>query len=84
LWAACQTLWSSLREGLPGKSWREDLRPLKNELKAVSAAGEGDELVEILIATIPEVARERGVFPEEALRERFANVDKVRINIRKI
>jgi MICOS complex subunit MIC60 len=77
LWAACQTLWSSLREGQPGKSWRTELRPLKNEVKSVSIAGEGDELVSTIINTLPEIARERGVFPEEALRERFVNVEKV-------
>lgn len=77
LWAACQTLWSSVREGQPGKSWREELRPLKNEIKALGAAAEGDELVAVVINTLPETARERGVFPEEALRERFVTVDKV-------
>lgn len=77
LWAACQTLWSSVREGQPGKSWRDALRPLKNEIKAVGSSAEGDELVAVVLNTLPETARERGVFPEEALRERFVNVDKV-------
>jgi len=77
LWAACQTLWSSVREGQPGKSWRDELRPLKNEIKAVGSAAEGDELVAVVLNTLPEVARDRGVFPEEALRERFVNVAKV-------
>lgn len=77
LWAACQTLWSSVREGQPGKSWRQELRPLKSEIKAVGSAAEGDELVAVILNTLPEVARERGVFPEEALRERFVNVTKV-------
>lgn len=77
LWASCQTLWSSLREGQPGKSWRQELRPLKNEIKAVGSSAEGDELVSVVLNTLPEVAKERGVYPEEALRERFVNVDKV-------
>lgn len=77
LWAACQTLWSSVREGEPGKSWRVALRPLKNEIKAVGSSAEGDELVSVVLNTLPETARDRGVFPEEALRERFANVDRV-------
>lgn len=77
LWAACQTLWSSVREGQPGKSWREELRPLRSEIKAVGSAAEGDELVSVVVNTLPETARERGVFPETALRERFINVDKV-------
>lgn len=77
LWAACQTLWSSVREGQPGKSWRQELRPLNSEIKAVGSAAEGDELVAVVLNTLPDVARERGVFPEEALRERFVNVAKV-------
>lgn len=66
-----------MREGEPGKSWRLALRPLKNEIKAVGSAAEGDELVAVVINTLPDTARERGVFPEEALRERFVNVDRV-------
>lgn len=77
MWAACQTLWSSARDGQPGKSWRDALRPLNNEIKAVGSAAEGDELVSVVLNTLPDKARERGVYPEEALRERFANVDKV-------
>lgn len=50
---------------------------MKNEIKAVSGSAEGDELVSVVLNTLPEVARERGVYPEEALRERFVNVDKV-------
>lgn len=50
---------------------------MKNEIKAVGSAGEGDELVAVVLNTLPETARDRGVYPEEALRERFVNVDKV-------
>lgn len=77
MWAACQALWSSVREGEPGKSWREQLRPLDNELKSVKTAAEGDELVAVVINSLPEQAQQRGVFPETALRERFANVFRV-------
>lgn len=74
LWATCQALWSSVREGEPGKSWREQLRPLKSEINAVKTAAEGDELVAVVINSLPEKAQTRGVYPEAALRERFANV----------
>lgn len=77
LWAACQALWSSVREGEAGKSWREKLRPLDSDISAVKIVAEGDELVAVVINTLPEKAKNRGVFPEEALRERFANVYKV-------
>lgn len=77
LWAACQALWSSVREGQAGKSWREQLRPLEGEIKAVKTSAEGDELVAVVIDSLPEKAKKRGVFPEEALRERFVNVCKV-------
>lgn len=36
-----------------------------------------DELVSVVISGIPKEAKERGVFPEDALRERFFMVEKV-------
>lgn len=77
MWASCQALWSSVREGEPGKSWREQLRPLTTEINAVKEAAEGDELVSVVINSLPETAQKRGVFPETALRERFVNVYNV-------
>lgn len=77
LWAACQNLWASVRTGQPGKTWREELRPLNNEIRAVGMAGEGDDLVGIVINSLPDQAKSRGVYPEEALRERFVNVENV-------
>lgn len=41
----------------------------------ISAAN--DELVAVVIDAIPKEAKERGVFPEDALRERFLKVEKV-------
>lgn len=66
-----------MKEGEPGKSWHDQLRPLDNELKSVKTAAEGDELVAVVINSLPETAQKRGVFPEAALRERFANVFNV-------
>ncbi|XP_062702230.1 MICOS complex subunit Mic60 isoform X2 [Aedes albopictus] len=77
LWGACQSLWSSIRSGQPGKSWREQLRPLKDEIGAVARAAEGDELVGVVLKGLPEKAKDRGVYPEDALRERFIKVEQV-------
>lgn len=77
LWGACQSLWSSIRSGQPGKSWREQLRPLRDEISAVGRAAEGDELVGVVLKGLPEQAKGRGVYPEDALRERFIKVEEV-------
>lgn len=77
LWGACQSLWSSISSGQPGKSWREQLRPLKDEISAVARAAEGDELVGVVLKGLPEAAKNRGVYPEDALRERFIKVEEV-------
>ncbi|XP_035891440.1 MICOS complex subunit Mic60 isoform X2 [Anopheles stephensi] len=77
LWGACQSLWSSIRAGQPGKSWREQLRPLKDEIAAVARSAEGDELVTVVLKGLPETAVKRGVYPEDALRERFLKVEEV-------
>lgn len=77
LWGACQSLWSSIRSGQPGKSWREQLRPLNDEISAVARAAEGDELVGVVLKALPEAAKNRGVYPEDALRERFIKVEEV-------
>lgn len=77
LWGACQSLWSSISSGQPGKSWREQLRPLKDEISAVARAAEGDELVGVVLKALPEAAKSRGVYPEDALRERFIKVEQV-------
>lgn len=77
LWGACQSLWASIRSGQPGKSWREQLRPLRDEISAVGRAAEGDELVGVVLKGLPEQAKGRGVYPEDALRERFIKVEEV-------
>lgn len=40
-------------------------------------SAENDELVDAVLKAIPKEARERGVYPEDALRERFLKVEKV-------
>ncbi|XP_034485290.1 MICOS complex subunit Mic60 isoform X1 [Drosophila innubila] len=77
LWAACQALWASVRTATPGVHYKEKLRPLKNEINAIAKVAEGDELVTAVLKNMPKEAQERGVFPEDALRERFLNVERI-------
>ncbi|XP_008198305.1 MICOS complex subunit Mic60 isoform X2 [Tribolium castaneum] len=78
LWAACQALLRAIKTGCPGIPWKDQLRPLSPEITLVQkAAAKGDELVEAVINGIPKEAKERGVFPEDALRERFLKVEDV-------
>lgn len=45
LWAACQALWSTVRTGEPGEHWKNKLRPLKQEIKAITkVAGRKKEI----------------------------------------
>jgi mitofilin len=78
LWAACQALLRAIKTGCPGIPWKDQLRPLSPEITLVrKAAAKGDELVEAVINGIPQEAKDRGVFPEDALRERFLKVEDV-------
>ena len=43
----------------------------------MAVAAQDDELVGAVLSGLPEKAKERGVYPEDALRERFIKVDKV-------
>ncbi|XP_052857264.1 MICOS complex subunit Mic60 isoform X1 [Drosophila gunungcola] len=77
LWAACQALWASVRTATPGVHYKEKLRPLKNEINAIAKVAKGDDLVAAVLQSMPQEAQERGVYPEDALRERFLNVERV-------
>ncbi|XP_028130673.1 MICOS complex subunit Mic60 isoform X2 [Diabrotica virgifera virgifera] len=78
LWSACQSLLRAIKAGCPGLSWKEQIRPLEPEITAVQkAAADHDGLVNAVIEGIPKEARERGVYPEDALRERFLKVEQV-------
>lgn len=61
----------------PKVPWQQQLRPLTNEVAAVKSASQGDELVKIVLDGLPEEARTRGVYTENAIRERFLNVEKL-------
>lgn len=78
LWSACQALLRALKVSCPGLPWQTQLRPLTPELHAVAkSAAEQDELVKAVLQAVPLEAKERGIFPEDALRERFLKVEKV-------
>ncbi|XP_066147240.1 MICOS complex subunit Mic60 isoform X1 [Euwallacea fornicatus] len=82
LWSACQSLLRAIKAGCPGIPWKDQIRPLEPEINAVvRAAAPNDELVSVVIGGIPKEARERGVFPEDALRERFLKVEKVALTV---
>lgn len=77
LWSACSALWSTLNSADFKQAWQKQLRPLKNEVEAVRKASEKDELVNIILDTLPEKAKARGVYPENAIRERFIKVERL-------
>ncbi|KAJ8917830.1 hypothetical protein NQ315_010739 [Exocentrus adspersus] len=78
LWSACQSLLRAIKAGCPGLPWKDQLRPLEPEIGAVKkAAAQNDELVTVVLNGIPNEAKERGVYPEDALRERFLKVEQV-------
>lgn len=76
LWSACQALARAIKVAPPGTKADQAVRPLEPEIQAVSkAAPKEDALVRAAINGIPEEASKRGVFPEDALRERFLKVE---------
>lgn len=46
-------------------------------LTYVNLLADGDELVTTVLQNLPKEAQERGVFPEDALRERFLTVERI-------
>lgn len=78
LWLSCIALNGVIRHGNDcGELWEDRLKPLKNEVYAVSDAGGKHPFVETLIQSIPEEALERGVWTEDSLRDRFPHVKLV-------
>ncbi|XP_063993152.1 MICOS complex subunit Mic60 isoform X2 [Diachasmimorpha longicaudata] len=76
LWAACQALGRAMKVAPPGAPADKPVRPLEAEINAVSkVAPKDDALVKATLEGIPEEAVKRGVFPEDALRERFLKVE---------
>ncbi|XP_075232277.1 inner membrane mitochondrial protein mitofilin isoform X2 [Lycorma delicatula] len=77
LWSACQTLVSTMKNSDATAPPSSQLKPLKDEIKAISKAGDQDELVDTIINSIPKEAVDRGVYTEDALRERFLHVERI-------
>lgn len=46
-------------------------------LAYLNLLADGDELVTTVLQNLPKEAQERGVFPEDALRERFLTVERI-------
>ncbi|KAL7306985.1 hypothetical protein TKK_0000736 [Trichogramma kaykai] len=78
MWGACQSLARAVKAAPPGTKPQESLRPLDAEIRSiVKAAPEKDAFVQATIKGIPEEAVKRGVYPEDALRERFIKVEQM-------
>lgn len=50
---------------------------MKQFIQKNSLCTEGDELVKIVLDGLPAEAKTRGVYPENAIRERFLKVEKL-------
>ncbi|KAG0712639.1 MICOS complex subunit MIC60 [Chionoecetes opilio] len=81
LWLSCESLRNALRNAADGApSWEEQLKPLHDHIAAIKKAaggGESNPYVAVVLGSLSEEAETRGVFPEEALRERFIKVERV-------
>uniref|UniRef100_A0A131Y3U0 MICOS complex subunit MIC60 n=2 Tax=Ixodes ricinus TaxID=34613 RepID=A0A131Y3U0_IXORI len=74
LWLACQGLKQTL---VYGHTSREGPQPLAQDVQPVREAAPMSPYVPLVLASIPEEALSRGVYPEVALKERFAHVEQV-------
>lgn len=78
LWLACVALNGVIRQGRKNILSNENqLKPLKKEIRTVTDAGQNHPFVTTILNSIPAVAIERGVWTEDALKERFVKVKKV-------
>ncbi|XP_026479933.1 MICOS complex subunit Mic60-like [Ctenocephalides felis] len=78
LWGACQALLAAIKANTPCVPWDKQLRPLTPEINAIEQVTAGsDELIESVVNGIPKEAKRRGVYSEDALRERFLKVERV-------
>uniref|UniRef100_A0A023GD48 MICOS complex subunit MIC60 n=1 Tax=Amblyomma triste TaxID=251400 RepID=A0A023GD48_AMBTT len=71
LWLACQGLCHTLVHGPAG-----ELQSLSTDMRLVEQAAPMSPYVPLVLASIPEEALARGVYPEVALKERFACVER--------
>lgn len=78
LWLACQALNTALMVGhKEASSWEDRLKPLSTEFVAIKKAGDDHPFVGTLIESVPEQALLRGVYTEDALRQRFIRVKRI-------
>lgn len=70
IWLACQALRSAIENGIKA------LRPLYDEVNALSTVAADDEVMRDVIETIPKEALQRGVYSEKNLSARFPDVKK--------
>lgn len=71
LWSACQALILRIKSAVKP----QDVKPLKSEVEAIKkSAAKSDTFVQTICAAFPDEALSRGVYSEQALRERFLNV----------
>uniref|UniRef100_A0A023FVG5 MICOS complex subunit MIC60 n=1 Tax=Amblyomma parvum TaxID=251391 RepID=A0A023FVG5_AMBPA len=71
LWLACQGLRHTLVHGPAGGP-----QSLSTDVQLVERAAPMSPYVPLVLASIPEEALSRGVYPEVALKERFARVER--------
>uniref|UniRef100_A0A131XKD7 MICOS complex subunit MIC60 n=1 Tax=Hyalomma excavatum TaxID=257692 RepID=A0A131XKD7_9ACAR len=74
LWLACQGLRHTLVHG--PASGTSGPQSLTADVQLVERAAPMSPYVPLVLASIPEEALTRGVYPEVALKERFANVER--------
>ncbi|XP_054722240.1 MICOS complex subunit MIC60-like isoform X2 [Uloborus diversus] len=73
MWLACQAMKSKISEDKSG-----NLHPLAKDIAAIKiAADEDSSFINSVLSTIPTEAVNRGVFPNEVLKQRFENVKNV-------
>uniref|UniRef100_A0A1B6EGU1 MICOS complex subunit MIC60 n=1 Tax=Clastoptera arizonana TaxID=38151 RepID=A0A1B6EGU1_9HEMI len=77
LWFVCQSLKHCLDLPHTLKPSEDELQPLMKHVVHVVEISGGDEFVKTVVATIPKIALDRGVYPEMSLKDRFFKVERV-------
>jgi len=77
MWVACVALQTAIKHGGSGH-WENKIKPLHTEVDAIKrAAGEENSLAFVVTSSLPEETLSRGVYTEDALKERFLLVSRV-------
>lgn len=78
LWLACVALNKALMHGIEDiEVWELKIKPLANEIAAVSDAAGNHPYVKAIVKSIPEVSYKRGVWTDDSLIQRFNKVHRV-------